>query len=123
LIVRHPAAATHRETGNRRTGPEGTPIRGAFAGSWVTVITRLTPYREQITALAAELAHEGSGAGVTLNVIRYYDDEDGEEESEREEVLPDGRIFERLPGQHQLLGWEIDSKLWSFSKSLAPKSM
>ena len=78
------------------------------------VMGRLTPHQEAITQLLRSIDKEGPGCGGVLRVVRYFDDEDGAEESPRSVVLEDGEELERLPGQHQLLGWHLDSDVISF---------
>jgi len=75
------------------------------------VIDRLQPLTDQIAALAREIdASEGESAAATLQVVRYLNDDDGEEESPQ----PDGTDLVRLPGQHQLLGWYLDRRILEF---------
>jgi hypothetical protein len=78
------------------------------------VVARLDPFRSQIADLVTELANENPPGDATLIVVRHFDDEDGEEESEYVRYLPDGTMFERLPGQHQLLGWHLDTATLAF---------
>jgi hypothetical protein len=42
--------------------------------------------------------------------VRYFNDDDGEEESPQ----PEGTDLIRLPGQHQLLGWHLDRRVLKF---------
>lgn len=46
----------------------------------------------------------------TLQIVRYFEDEDGEDEDLRETVPG----LERLSGQHQLLGWHMEPKIIAF---------
>ncbi|HEY9413979.1 MAG TPA: DUF4279 domain-containing protein [Pseudonocardia sp.] len=71
------------------------------------VIDRLQPLTDQIAALAREIDEsEGECPAATLQVVRYSNDDDGEEENPQ----PDGTDLVRLPGQHQLLGWHLNSR-------------
>ncbi|MBQ0892879.1 DUF4279 domain-containing protein [Micromonospora sp. U56] len=75
------------------------------------VIDRLQPLTDQIAALAREIdASEGECRAATLQVVRYFNDDDGEEENPQ----PDGTDLVRLPGQHQLLGWHLDRRVLEF---------
>ena len=78
------------------------------------VLDRLKSFRDKIANLSRDLAEEQPPGGMGLMVVRYFDDDDGEEESERETIDPDGTTWERLPGQHQLLGWSLDSEVLEF---------
>ena len=46
----------------------------------------------------------------TLTIVRYFDDEAGEDDASAAGVTPEEELFERLPGQHQLLGWILPSE-------------
>jgi hypothetical protein len=75
------------------------------------VINRLEPFADEIAALAREIdASEGDGITGTLQVVRYFNDDGGEEESPQ----PNGTDLVRLPGQHQLLGWHLDRRVLEF---------
>lgn len=81
------------------------------------LISRLAPYGERIGELALRLEQMASSpdrGGSVLSVVRYFDDEEGEEDDERIHELPDGTRLERLPGQHQLLGWYLDQTVIQF---------
>jgi hypothetical protein len=82
------------------------------------VMTPLLSRHGQIAALVEELSQDDPPGGAKLQVVRYYDDEDGEEGSGRETVTPDGSVFERLPGQYQLLGWHVDSETMDFLRAV-----
>jgi Domain of unknown function (DUF4279) len=82
------------------------------------VIARLAPYRERITNLGRELAGQDPPGSLRLQVVRYFDDEEGEDENEREWVDAEGNAWERMSGQHQLLGWHLDSDVLSFLHSV-----
>jgi hypothetical protein len=82
------------------------------------VVLRLEPYRSKLADLSLELTRENALGGAELQVVRYYDDEDGEEEFQREALLPDGSVLETLPGQHQLLGWHLDARTLAFLQAV-----
>jgi hypothetical protein len=71
------------------------------------VIDRVRPCRAAI----AELTREPDAlCGAVLEVVRYFDDQTGEEE----ELSPPGAPLQKLPGQHQLLGWHLDRDILTF---------
>jgi hypothetical protein len=75
------------------------------------IMRRLRPHRDEIAALSRELAARDPGqAGAVLEVVRDFDDPDGEEE----ELSPPDAYFQKLPGQHQLLGWSLDLEVLQF---------
>jgi hypothetical protein len=82
------------------------------------VLDRLEPYRDKIAALVTDVARSDPPGAAELQVVRYFDDEEGEEESEQETRQPDGSVFERLPGQHQLLGWHLDTRTIAFLRDV-----
>jgi hypothetical protein len=98
----------------RVAGSEGEePLRPA-AHSWelvcerasltvdeqiANVVARLQPARAALRALTA-----AGEVSAVLQVVRYFDDESGEEEN----VTRSAAGTERLLGQHQLLGWHLD---------------
>jgi hypothetical protein len=74
------------------------------------IIGRLKPHSGAIGQLVQELTTEGphlEGTGSRLQVVRHFDDEDGEDEELSVIESSDGQNFEKLPGQHQLLGWHL----------------
>jgi hypothetical protein len=74
------------------------------------IVTRLTPITAEIGRLARILAqNEGDRAGARLQVVRYFGDDDGEDE----EPVVVGDL-EKLAGQHQLLGWHLDRAVLDF---------
>lgn len=106
--------------GARRTVPRVAPplhswqVRCCDAGLTVDeqvgrVIGRLLPYQDRIAQLAARLADEPGGSA-WLSVVRYFNDADGEEELD---ASPHPQ-FEKLTGQHQLLGWALDASALGF---------
>nr|WP_255279509.1 hypothetical protein [Actinomadura madurae] len=72
---------------------------------------RLFEHAERIGALALELDGAGEGwPAATLQVVRMFEHPDGEEE---DRPAPVGGL-EKLPGQHQLLGWHLDGRVLEF---------
>lgn len=82
------------------------------------VMARLVPYRDRIEALGQDLARQAPPGRLWLQVVRFFDDEAGEEENEREFVDADGQGWKRLPGQHQLLSWHLESDVLAFLHSV-----
>ena len=52
---------------------------------------------------------EGGASGAGFQVVRYFEDPNGEEE-----VIRRVGNLESLTGQHQLLGWHLDKRLMDF---------
>ena len=75
------------------------------------IVDRLLPHANRIGALVTELdeAEGGPGSSV-LQVVRVFEHPEGEPEDLRGPV--DG--LEKLPGQHQLLGWHVDRRTLEF---------
>lgn len=69
------------------------------------ILDRLRSRRDAIRELA-----EGSECAGTLQVVRYFHDDQGEEE----ELPSHPRGVVRLPGQHQLLGWHLARSVMEF---------
>jgi hypothetical protein len=79
------------------------------------VIDRLFEHAERIGALAVELhridgAIDGALPAGMLKIVRVFEGPDGEEEDLTSPV----EGFEKLPGQHQLLGWHLDTRALEF---------
>ncbi len=70
------------------------------------VITRVTPAAEKIIDLGKQYPE----AKIVLQVVRNFNDEDGEEE----EFSPPEATLQKLSGQHQLLGWHVDRSVIEF---------
>ena len=110
-----PDRATVR--GSKRTEPTLIPIwhgwriyaaeHNAAVGDQIDqVIDRLRPYQDAIRALVTDL---GSSGGAVLQVVRHFNDPEGEEEHPK----TFGQL-QKLPGQHQLLGWHLDRDTLAF---------
>jgi hypothetical protein len=65
---------------------------------------------QEIVIASPESEHLGS----VLQVVRFFDDEDGEEEELSVVELPDGDQLTKLSGQHQLLGWRLAPNVIDF---------
>lgn len=73
------------------------------------VLERVEPIRSRLVVLAS-----GQDVSVRLVIVRYFDDEDGEEQPFEAAITKDGRLLEKLPGQHQLLGWYLSDEQLGF---------
>ena len=81
------------------------------------IVDRLEAHANAIGSLVQELGKEGAqsrGIGSVLKVVRHFGDDDGEEEDLSVTELPDGSMFEKLSGQHQLLGWGVSQRVINF---------
>lgn len=75
------------------------------------IVERLHMHACRIGALAAELDRTDGGPGsAVLQIVRVFEHPAGEPEDLRVSV---GGL-EKLPGQHQLLGWHLDRRLLEF---------
>ena len=81
------------------------------------IVDRLNPYAEVIGTLVGEIesAEESSpGVGGVLGVVRHFDDDEGEDEDLSVARQHGDPRLEKLPGQHQLLGWRLAPSVISF---------
>lgn len=75
------------------------------------VMDRLLPRQEHVIELAQELREDDPGhGGAKLSVVRYFNDSDGDEEQLNSPEAP----LQKLPGQHQLLGWVLQPAVMTF---------
>lgn len=75
------------------------------------VVDRLYQHAARIGALVAELRELDDWPSVaTLQVVRIFDHPGGEEEA----VPPPAGGRTKLAGQHQLLGWHLDTRTLDF---------
>ena len=75
------------------------------------IVDRLFDHAERIGELATELdAIDGEPGASVLQVVRVFEHPDGEEE----DLTGPVEGLEKLPGQHQLLGWHIDARVLEF---------
>jgi hypothetical protein len=83
------------------------------------VIDRLRPHRQKVADLIEQLSGDEPPGLAVLQVVRYFDDEDGVDEVIRITELSTGGQLESLPGQHQLLGWHLDMDVIEFLRSVS----
>jgi hypothetical protein len=67
------------------------------------VLARVRPIAGRLRELL-----NNTDAAATLQVVRYFNDDEGEEEILSVTEAPDGTLLTKLPGQHQLLGWHLE---------------
>lgn len=80
------------------------------------IVTRLKPHTARIVQLLGELADDGdASAGAGVSVVRYFNDDDGE----GEQLSTPDEVLQKLPGQHQLLGWHLDRDVLEFLVAVA----
>jgi len=72
------------------------------------IIGRLWPVAERIRSLV-----DDGTCTATLQVVRRFNDPEGEEER-LDTVSAELGKLEKLPGQHQLLGWHIGQEVIDF---------
>lgn len=72
------------------------------------IIDRLRPVTVRIRGLV-----EDGSCSATLQVVRRFNDPEGEEEN-LEPLDTEIGVLEHIPGQHQLLGWHIDPEIVDF---------
>jgi hypothetical protein len=81
------------------------------------VLARIEPVVEGLRTLSRHPA-----VTIQLQIARFFADERGEEEAFEGGIDDDGGLYERLSGQHQLLGWGLSSDqlglLVSFNASI-----
>ncbi|MBM0257634.1 DUF4279 domain-containing protein [Micromonospora sp. 4G55] len=75
------------------------------------VVDRLFDHAERIGELAVELDNvDGEPGASQLQVVRVFEHPDGE----GEDLTSPVEGLEKLPGQHQLLGWHVDARVLEF---------
>ena len=77
------------------------------------ILRRIEPVRQRLAGLV-----NGEEVSARLVIVRYFNDADGEEESFEAAVIEGGRLLEKLPGQHQLLGWYLTAQQLEFLGSI-----
>lgn len=77
------------------------------------VFARLRPVAEGLLRVVT-----AGGVRPVLQVVRYLNDDDGADEDRTPLVTAEGMVLEKLPGQHQLLGWHLAAEDLSFLASL-----
>jgi hypothetical protein len=100
--------------GSKQTNPRPRP----FSHSWSLGCANTSqPLDDQVASVLERIAPVASAVGrlvdeqnvvAKLVFVRYFNDEDGEDESLDSTTTLDGLNFEKLEGQHQLLGWALD---------------
>jgi Domain of unknown function (DUF4279) len=82
--------------------------RASGTGSVDELVLELVELMESIADRLAELTAEGE-ASVGISIMRSFDDPHGVDENFGRADVPDN--LEKLPGQHQLLGFHLDVDL------------
>jgi hypothetical protein len=67
-----------------------------------SVLDRLRTIEDRLLTIGGDLL--GQVGGCNLQLVRYFDDDEGEEE----ELSPPNAPLQKLAGQHQLLGWHLE---------------
>jgi hypothetical protein len=67
-----------------------------------SVLDRLRTIEDRLVTIGGDLL--GQVGGCNLQLVRYFDDDEGEEE----ELSPPNAPLQKLAGQHQLLGWHLE---------------
>lgn len=73
------------------------------------IVARLAPAVTRISRLVGE-----EECTATLQIVRQYGDQDGEDEGWDPVVTEQGQLMEKLPRQHQLLGWHLGPEVLDF---------
>lgn len=73
------------------------------------VLDRVAPLRDRLRDLGLT-----KDVWIRLVIVRHFDDPEGEEELFDAAITESGRLLEKLPGQHQLLGWYLDTRQLEF---------
>jgi hypothetical protein len=73
-----------------------------------SVLNRLREVEDRLVTIGGDLL--GQGGGCYLQLVRYFDDDEGEEEDLSSADAP----LQKLAGQHQLLGWHLEADSVSF---------
>jgi hypothetical protein len=68
-----------------------------------SVLDRLRGIEDRLVTIGGDLL--GQGGGCYLQLVRQFDDDEGEEE----ELSPPDAPLQKLAGQHQLLGWHLEA--------------
>ncbi len=73
------------------------------------VLDRVAPLRERLRDLGST-----KDVWICLVIVRHFDHPEGEEEHIDAATTERGELLEKLPGQHQLLGWYLDTPQLEF---------
>jgi hypothetical protein len=82
------------------------------------VLDRLEPYTDRIAALVRDLAQTSAASPAMLQAVRYFGDDEGEEEL----LSPPDAELVKIPGQHHLLGFHLDRRILDFLHGWGPSS-
>lgn len=77
------------------------------------VLTRVRPVAGSVRTLTAT-----GDVSAVLQVVRYFNGDEGEPEHQARVVTGEGRVLHRLAGQHQLLGWHLAVEDLAFLASI-----
>lgn len=88
---------------------------GLTTGEQITqIVDRLFEHAPTIGTLAAELdAVEGGSGSSVLQVVRVFEHPAGQDEDRGSGI----EGWQKLPGQHQLLGWHLDARTLDFLRT------
>lgn len=114
-------AADHVDVrGSKISGPRPKPLFHSWeivcdsAGLTVDeqtarVLDRLRPYQQAIRDCVA-----ADGCSAVLMIVRYFGAWLHDDEGDEEEITVTEDGLEKLPGQHQLLGWHLSTGVLEF---------
>ncbi|MEV4570458.1 DUF4279 domain-containing protein [Nonomuraea sp. NPDC049419] len=74
----------------------------------LTLVDRLEPYAKVIGTVAEELDRHEPGHTATLQVVRFFGDEEDEVAAHEVPALPS------IPARHRPLGWHLDRRVLKF---------
>ena len=77
------------------------------------VLARIEPVQTRLRDLITS-----QDVSCTLVIVRDFDDPEGEDEHFEAAITKDGKLLEKLPGQHQLLGWFLTHDQLGFLASI-----
>lgn len=108
-----------RVKGSRREEPTAIPSTNAWVAEAKTtgrademvakLVRRVHCFAEPVRVLV-----QREEATAVLQVVRYLDAEDGEEDERPNPVQIGDLLLEKMPGQHHLLGFHLDSETLRF---------
>lgn len=85
-----------------------------------SVVGRREPIVDRNADLVGELHELESGRATTLQVVRFFDDDEGEEDRPNPHAAERG--MRKLDGQHFLLGWHLDRNVLQFVERTGAES-
>lgn len=77
------------------------------------LLERIAPVAQRVR----DLVDQGE-VDASLVIVRYFNDDEGEEELIADSVTPDGVVLEHIRGQHQLLGWYFEPEQLALLSSM-----